>query len=142
MIMINRTQTAATMTVTRVNVSPAREPKALEPPTPPNAPANPPPWPRWIRTSRMRKTHRMRTKKLRTPGNQVQKSAISTVEFLSCPNRGKPKPWEAVRLEETGIIGERGGGVKATFVSRSLAGHADPGADDGQELVGVEAGPA
>src|SRR3974390_2188903 len=32
--------------VTRVNVSPAREPKALEPPAPPNTPVKPPPLPR------------------------------------------------------------------------------------------------
>src|SRR5262245_9092754 len=37
-----------------VNVSPAREPNALEPPAPPKAPARPPPLPRWISTSTIR----------------------------------------------------------------------------------------
>ena len=40
--------------VTRVNVSPAREPKALEPPTPPKAPASPPPLPRWMSTIKIK----------------------------------------------------------------------------------------
>src|SRR6516164_585599 len=35
--------------VRRVNWSPAREPKGLEPPAPPRAPIRPPPLPRWIK---------------------------------------------------------------------------------------------
>src|SRR5262245_29811562 len=56
--------------VMRVKASPAREPKALEPPEPPKAPARPPPWPFWIRTSPMRIRLDKSSTKFNTPGNQ------------------------------------------------------------------------
>ena len=49
-------QTDAVIIVTRVKMSPALVPKALEPPMPPKAPASPPPLPRWIRTRQIRKS--------------------------------------------------------------------------------------
>src|SRR5437762_416668 len=57
--------------VMRVNLSPARLPKALEPPAPPNAPARPPPLPRWISTSRIRKMPRTRINVFRTGGGHA-----------------------------------------------------------------------
>src|SRR5262245_36966542 len=45
-IMVRMIQAPATPMVILVKVSPAREPNALDPPTPPNAPASPPPLPR------------------------------------------------------------------------------------------------
>src|SRR5262245_35097893 len=48
--MISSAQMAASQRVIFMNWSPARDPKALEPPAPPKAPAKPPPLPRWIST--------------------------------------------------------------------------------------------
>jgi hypothetical protein len=47
-------QTDAVITVTRVKVSPALVPNALDPPTPPKAPASPPPLPRWINIKKIK----------------------------------------------------------------------------------------
>src|SRR5262249_13292410 len=58
-------QKAATMSVMRVNKSPAREPNGLDPPTPPKAPARPPPLPRWMRIMPIR----IRPDRMTTPFN-------------------------------------------------------------------------
>src|SRR5947209_6872657 len=51
--MISKIQRPATTSVIRVNRSPARDPNALDPPTPPKAPDSPPPLPRWIKTRKI-----------------------------------------------------------------------------------------
>ena len=53
--MFRTIQIPAVAMVTRVKMSPAFEPKALDPPGPPKAPARPPPLPRWIRTRQIKK---------------------------------------------------------------------------------------
>src|SRR4051794_2985997 len=54
--MLRRIQTRAVIIVTRVKISPALVPKALEPPIPPKAPARPPPLPRWMSTRQIKKS--------------------------------------------------------------------------------------
>src|SRR5262245_30240959 len=77
--------TAATPMVIRVNVSPAREPKALEPPTPPKAPASPPPLPLWINTKRIKKSPKSNPSRFNVPGTQDQIAIISaTIRALCC----------------------------------------------------------
>src|SRR5262245_23435304 len=67
-------------------MSPARDPKALEPPEPPRAPTNPPPLPRWISTSPMSRTLRISTITFNRPGNQVHGcQAAKSMLDTSCP---------------------------------------------------------
>src|ERR1700678_1425584 len=69
--------------VMRVKVSPAREPKALEPPAPPKAPDRPPPLPRWISTSRIKnRLDRIRTKFI-IGGTHDGTPSASTTRFVS-----------------------------------------------------------
>src|SRR5579885_3218214 len=58
--------------VMRVKASPARDPKALEPPAPPKAPASPPPLPRWMRMSRIRNNPTSTRRMFRNGGNHDQ----------------------------------------------------------------------
>ena len=65
--MFRRIQTSAVIIVTRVKMSPALVPKALEPPMPPKAPASPPPLPRWIRTRQIRNSEVRTSSEFRMP---------------------------------------------------------------------------
>src|SRR5262245_28362117 len=83
--MVSRIQKAATLMVILVNRSPAREPKALEPPTPPKAPASPPPLPRWINTNRIRKSPSSNTNQFKKTGTHDH--TATTFTAVSFPNR-------------------------------------------------------
>ena len=86
--MSKRIQTAAVITVMRVNVSPALVPKALEPPTPPKAPASPPPLPRWIKTRQMRNSEIRMLSVLR-----IAVKTPKRVALLRDPDIGTTLPW-------------------------------------------------
>src|SRR5687768_6417692 len=83
--------------VTRVNWSPAREPKGLDPPVPPSAPMRPPPLPRWIRTSRIRNRPISRIRRLsrseNTPHEKVSR-------------RSDPAPEQIAIIKGWGVFGK------------------------------------
>ena len=90
MIIINRIQMAAMMIVKRVNLSPAREPNALDPPMPPSAPAKPPPLPFWMRTRRMRKMPMRRM-------NQFNKSRPRSTQQIA-KQLAQQRPFFLIRI--------------------------------------------
>src|SRR5436305_12272 len=110
--MINSTHTAAATRVIRVKRSPAREPKALEPPTPPKAPAKPPPLPRWIRTSRIKKRLTSSTRVL----INVEYHGTSSRNTVNLPVLDRER---RTKNEQTGIIRLVHGGEKMTSPVRT-----------------------
>src|SRR5262249_33986583 len=114
--------------VMRVKVSPAREPKALEPPAPPKAPAKPPPLPRWISTSRIRNTLDRISTMFITGGSHVGTSASTTRSVIATASsfRGSVR-------NEKGHYKRRGRRGRAILPARQGE------ADDRQEIVRPQA---
>src|SRR6516225_4288024 len=93
--------------VMRVKVSPAREPKALEPPEPPKAPAKPPPLPFWINTRRIRNIPTSSKTIFKSGGSQDQTAQMPMYALLKMigsqdeafvSRRGSPNPsWQINR---------------------------------------------
>src|SRR5437660_12077478 len=83
--------------VRRVNWSPAREPKGLDPPAPPKAPINPPPLPRWIKISKI----------MNAPsGSRMKFSPTDSISHMAANSLGDPE----TRLREIIIeVGRRRG---------------------------------
>ena len=138
-----RIQTAAVTTVIFVKVSPALVPKALEPPTPPNAPASPPPLPRWIRIRQIRK------REVRTI--RVLKTAVKTPKRVVLQKRSVGEEvHDGLASDPTTLDPTRGqAGVSTDSMAQvHMSVRACPSSnvlsrlDDGQEIAGLEAGPA
>src|ERR1019366_5741113 len=112
--------------VSRVNWSPAREPKGLEPPAPPRAPINPPPLPRWIRIKRIRNGPRIS----RMTFNKFARIAMTATSLGGSQTHGEENYYRSEptrRKADFGLrvemMGRRGGGKS---LKRVLRDHTSP----------------